>query len=462
MNPIVLFARVVALCGFSCVVQATSAQGLLLELHGRVLARDPGLRAAQAQQRAAEQRVVQAQAALGPTVTLTASNTETRYREAPLDDLRSFGASQQQLQIVQPLLATARVFAVQAARAQLDQAEATLRQARTEASQRLIEAVFALLQARDTVALGDAQAAEARHLLAAARRAFQVGSAAITDVRDAEARLDTLAAQRAAAEADLDLRRQVLRELAGEVPPQLEARMLDADRLPPLAVDSVLEWVAQAQADNPAVEQARQAEAAAEAELRRAWQAHAPTVDLTYTYTDSRDSGTVTSIFPRRGNTSAVGVNLTLPLWNSGGTQARVKEAQAQLEKAQADAEAASRNSALGVRQQFSAILAASGQARGLVTAVRSQDVALRANRRGYEVGTKTQADVLTAQSRWFEARRDLARARHEAWVAWARLRGLVGRLDLALLQEIDGLMVPAAPAEPVAARGDTPPNPAR
>jgi outer membrane protein len=170
----------------------------------------------------------------------------------------------------------------------------------------------------------------------------------------------------------------------------------------------------------------------------------------------------VTSFFPRRGNTSAVGVSLTVPLWSSGGTQARVKEAQAQLEKAQADVEAASRNSALGVRQQFSAILAASGQARGLVTAVRSQDVALRANRRGYEVGIKTQADVLTAQSRWFEARRDLARARHEAWVAWARLRGLVGRLDLALLRDIDALMVPAAPGEPQAARGDTPPNLAR
>lgn len=115
MNRIVLFARAVALCGLCCFAQASSAQGLLLELHGRVLARDPGLRAAQAQQRAAEQRVVQAQAALGPTVTLTASNTDTRYREAPLDEMRPFGASQQQLQIVQPLLATARVFAVQAA-----------------------------------------------------------------------------------------------------------------------------------------------------------------------------------------------------------------------------------------------------------------------------------------------------------------------------------------------------------
>ncbi|MCZ8111128.1 MAG: TolC family outer membrane protein [Betaproteobacteria bacterium] len=462
MNSIVLFVRVVALCGFSCVVQATSAQGLLLELHASVLARDPGLRAAQAQQRAAEQRVVQAQAALGPTVTLTASNTETRYREAPLEELRPFGSSQQQLQIVQPLLATARVFGVQAARAQLDQAEAALRQARAEASQRAIEAVFALLQARDAVALGDAQAAEARHQLSAAQRAFQVGNAAITDVRDAEARLDTLAAQRAAAETDLELRRQVLRELAGAVPPQLEARMLDADRLPPLAADSVLEWLAQAQAENPAVEQARQVEAAAEAELRRAWQAHAPTVDLTYTYTDSRESGTVTSFFPRRGNTSAVGVSLTLPLWASGGTQARVKEAQALLDKAQADVETARRNASLGVRQQFSTILAASGQARGLVTAVRSQDLALRANRRGYEVGIKTQADVLSAQSRWFEARRDLARSRHEAWLAWARLRGLVGRLDLALLQEIDGLMLPASPGEPTASRGDATSNPMR
>jgi outer membrane protein len=435
------------LVGLACLSPPVLAQGLLVDLHERALARDPAVRAAEAQQRAAEQRIVQAQAALGPTATLTAGSTDTRYREASLASVRNFSASQQQLQIVQPLLATARVVAVGGARAQLEQAEAALRQARVESAQRVLEAVFSLLQARDAVALGDAQVAEARHQLVAAQGAFRIGTAAITDVRDAEARLDTLKAQSGAAVFDLELRGQVLSELVGAASPQLAARSLDADRLPPLPADSVLDLLAEAQAGSPALEQALQARVAAEAELRRAWQAHAPTVDLTYTYTDSRDTGTVLSTLPRIGNTSAIGVNLTLPLWASGGTQARVKEAVALLEKAQADVETARRNVVLGVRQQFSAVLAASGQARGLAVALRSQDVAVRANRRGYEVGMKTQFDLLVAQSRWFEIRRDAARARYDAWLAWARLRGLAGRLDTALLQEIDGLLLPAASA---------------
>jgi outer membrane protein len=66
----------------------------------------------------------------------------------------------------------------------------------------------------------------------------------------------------------------------------------------------------------------------------------------------------------------------------------------------------------------------------------------MRANRRAYEVGLKVNAEVLESQSRWFEARRDLARARYEAWLAWARLQALAGALDERVLADIDTLLV--------------------
>ncbi|MBT9486173.1 MAG: TolC family outer membrane protein [Rubrivivax sp.] len=421
----------------------------LPDLHRAALDRDPAVLAAQAALRAAEQRVVQADAGLGPTASVTGTRTETQYKEAPRFSTRPFDATQATLQITQPLLAGARHAAVDAADAQFAQSQAALREATSESSQRLVEAAFSLLLARDALQLVQAQAVEAAEQLKAARRSYQVGTATVTDLREAEAQTDRIEADRIGAAADLDLRQQVLAELTGATAPALLQRGLAGDTLPPLPPASVLDWLAAAQDGSATLRQARLALQGAEAEVRRAWQGHAPTVDLTYTYTMSKDTGTVTSIFPRRGDSSAFGLNVTVPLFASGATQARVREAQALRDKAEADVETARRNVVLGVRQQFSAALSAIGRARGLETAVRSQELAVRANRRGYEVGMKVNAEVLTAQSRWFEARRDLARARYEAWLAWARLQGLAGTLDDGVIQRLDGLLIDMKMAQP-------------
>ena len=61
---------------------ATAAQSLP-ELQQRALAADPGVRAAEAQARAADERLFQARAAFGPTANLTINHTDTRYAEEP-------------------------------------------------------------------------------------------------------------------------------------------------------------------------------------------------------------------------------------------------------------------------------------------------------------------------------------------------------------------------------------------
>lgn len=422
---------------------ATGAQAQVLSILSRdALAADPGLAGAQAQVQAAEQRVVQAQAGFGPTVGITATSNDSRYNEAPAYDLRRFNSQQTVLQVTQPLLRNALLPALEAAQAQLEQARAALVQARGDATLKLVEASFEVLKARDAVALAGAQKVAAQEQLQSARRKFTIGTATVVDVREAEAKIDTVAALVIAAQGEFELRQDVLTELVGRPTPELLDRGLNGETMPPLKAAEVLGWIADAQLHSPQLVQAQKALLAAQAELRKAWQGHAPTADLVYSHTRSSDSGTVTSVFPRRGNISQLGVNVSIPLFASGGTQARVKEVSALRDKADSDVEVARRTVQLGVRQNFTATLSAISLARGLLTATRSLEIAMLANRRAYEVGMKVNAEVLEAQSKVFESRRDLSRARYDAWLSFLRLKSFAGQLFDSDVQGLDAVLV--------------------
>jgi outer membrane protein len=135
-------------------------------------------------------------------------------------------------------------------------------------------------------------------------------------------------------------------------------------------------------------------------------------------------------------------------LFASGVTQSRVRETLALRDKAQSDVDVARRTVSLAVRQAFSGTLSARAQAQGLEAAVRSQELALRVSRRAYELGTKANADVLDAQSRLFEARRDLSRARYDAWNNFIKLKAQSGQLAESDLAQLDAQLLDL-PSEP-------------
>ncbi len=434
---------------------AVQAQ-VLADLLRSALASDPAVNGALSQIRAAEQRLVQAQAGFGPSAALALNKNETRYNEAPAFNLRRFASQQASLQITQPLLRVALLHARDVAQAQLEQAQAALAQARAESTVRLVEAALDVLKARDALALIGAQQIAAEEQLAAARRKFTVGNVSIIDVREAEGKIDTVAAQGIAAQAELDLKQQLVTELVGRAAPELMDRGLAGEQMPVLKAADVLVWISDAQLASPQLRQAQLALLAAEAEVRKAWQGHAPTADLTYTYTMSSDTGTVTSSFPRRGDTSQVGLSVNIPLFASGATHAKVRETEALRDKAQNDVDAARRAVQVGVRQNFSASLSQVGLARGLETATRSLDAAFQANRRGYEVGLKVNVDVLDAQTKLFESRRDLSRARYDAWLSFLKLKSFAGQLMDGDVDRLDALLILEPP---LPARGR---NPAR
>lgn len=419
----------------------------LVELQDAALAIDPVVAAAAASARATEQRVTQARAAFGPQVALTVGLSHTRYEEAAARD-RSFHGNNTSVQMSQPVWRGVLWAGLDAAQAQAAQSQAALGQARSDALQRLLEASFEVFKARDNVQLLQAQRASAAEQLGAAQTAFRVGTRSVTDVREAQARADIVAAQLVGAEYELDLRQQFVAELAGRPAPALLQRGVDGQQLPKLEAAALLDWLAQT-GDNWQVQQAQQALVAAGAETRRATMGHAPTVDVTGSYGRSNETGSVTTTFPRRANAGTVGVQVNVPLFSSGATQARVGEALALEDKARNDLEQARRAATLAVRQYFTATQSSVRQAQGLATAVESAEVALRANRRGYEVGVKVSGEVLDAQSRLFEAQRDLSRARYDAWINWLRLQNAVGRLNETEVARVDALLVAQKPAEP-------------
>lgn len=428
---------------------ATPAQSVS-DLVRLAVAADPTVAGARAQLRAAEQRVVQARAGFGPTAVLTGSVTDTRYREAPALNLRTFSARQATLQITQPVLRGTLFPALDAARAQLQQGEAAVVQAQADAALRLIDAAVDLLKSRETLALAQARRLETTQQVAAARSAFRIGTVPVTDVREAEAQVDRAAAEVVGAEADFGLQQQLLAELLAGAATDLPARGLDAALMPELSPQSLPEWLAEARLQNPEIQQARSALEVAQAEVRKAELGHAPTADLNVTLNKSSDTGTLTTFLPRAGENSAVGLSVNIPLFASGATQSKVRESVALRDKARADLDAAERKVGLSVRQSHAVTLTALAKARGLEAAERSQALATRAQRRSLEIGLKTGVDVLESQRRLFDARRELVHARLEAWAGYLRLHALSGRLGEAELQRFDAALVPQPPLQPL------------
>ncbi len=434
---------------FGAVTPAPAQAQSLVDLYRAAEGADPALVGAQALRRAAQERVVQATAALAPSVSVNVTRNQSKYYEPTnlvTPDTRAIGNEQAVLQLTQPVLKLALWAQKDQAKAQAEQAQLQAEQSRIESLQRFVESIFEMFKSRDALQHLLAQQESTAAQLALARRAFTVGTVAVTDMRDAQAKADVVATQAIAARHDLALRHQVVAELVGRPVPALLARGMVDDPLPVLDHAGLPQWLTDGLASSPALRQAHAGLEAARHEVRKATLAHAPTVDLNLSQTALSESASVTSTLRRRSTQALVGLTLNLPLFAGGATQSRVREALALQEKAQADVDSARRTLTLNLRQHFTSTLASASQAQGLAVAVKSQETALRANRRGYEVGMKVGAEVLDAQTKLFEARRDLSRARYDAWLSYIKLRCAAGVVAEADLARLDALLLPLNP----------------
>lgn len=395
---------------------------------------DATFKGALASYNAGLEKLPQARSLFLPSISLNANttynNNDIRYdgETAFPSGQRSYNSHGATLNLTQPLFRKQNFAIYDQAEAQVALAEAQLALARQDLILRVAQAYFDILLAQDNVNLAAAQKTAISEQLAQAKRNFEVGSATITDTHEAQARFDLARAQEIAAQNELELKRRALQQIIGQVPTNLEAVPSDLKlSLPePLDMD---QWVAQSQQQNLAIALQRAALEVATAEIARNRAGHYPTVDAVATYGDNR-AGSGFSGVGSDTNSKTLGLQLNLPIYQGGFVNSKVREARALQEKAREDLELARRQAAFQTRQAYLGITASVAQVSALEQALVSTQSTLDSTRLGFEVGVRTNVDILNAQQQLFSARRDLAQSRYNYLLSRLRLKSAQGTLS--------------------------------
>jgi outer membrane protein len=419
----------------------------LSSVYREALLQDPIYEAAHYAFEAAEQKLPQARAGLLPTLSLSGSKLHQHgaasFNDAPEQnrDVRSYNLS---WQLSQPLIRPANWAAYSQSEAQVRVAAAQLDLARQDLILRTVQAYFDVLLALESVAVAEGQYGAVEQQSILAKRNFEVGAATITDVHEAKARLDLARSQKISAANDLLIKRAELEKVTGRFVGRLTPLAADAALPAPLPADANV-WAQQAANASPLVAIQDATVEALEHEVTRNRAAHAPTLDLNASRGPSYASGSMTSPedIPTRSRASQVSIQLNIPIWSGGGTQARVAEAQANLAKARADREAARRQAVTAARQAYAGVINGQAQVDALASAEVSSQSAVEDNKVGYRIGTRINIDVLNAQQQLYTTRRDLARARVDALMQGLRLKAAVGTLDESDVMAVNRLLQP-------------------
>ena len=421
-------ARSVAALLIASLPGLASAQSLQ-ELYDAARGFDATYLAARANAQSAEFRAAQSEGLARPELRATAG-VNAALSDPPNTSAKTSYTASGSLNGRYPLFNRASGATIAQARKSLLSAQADLDSAEQDLILRTTQAYFDVLGAQDTLATTRASRAAITEQLASAKRNFEVGTATITDTREAQARFDLATAQEILAENDLRTKQVALDTQVGRsgVAPK---PLLIPVMLPSPMPANAEEWVTAADQQHPSVRRARVALEVATLEISKARAGELPTVDAVASLGANDNRGSLPNLSRSAGTsaTGSVGVQLNWLLYNGGTTQNRIKETLALEEKSRNDLEAARRSVAQNTRVAYFGVQSGLAQVKALEAAESSSKLALEATQLGYRVGVRVNLDVLNSQTQLFTTQRDLAKARYDVLVGSLRLRQASGQL---------------------------------
>ena len=195
------------------------------------------------------------------------------------------------------------------------------------------------------------------------------------------------------------------------------------------------DWKDRALANNAELKAATSNVEIARQEYRKNHGAHYPVVNLIGAFA-TQTSNTVTSI-NQTFNQNYVGVQVNLPLYSGGETNARTNQAYANYEKAQADYDVTRDKLITELRRQYDLVVSGKQKVQALSAAQESATQLVKAMRKSVLAGEKINVDVLLAEKGLFNTRRDLAQTKYNYLIAYLKLCQLGGGLEVEDFQKV-------------------------
>jgi TolC family type I secretion outer membrane protein len=408
-----------------------AAAETLIEALGKAYLYNPTLQASRAQLRATDELVPQALSGYRPTVSVNGSigaqsiTNDGGDRTARSSRNLGFGApGEVDLTINQPLYRGGQT------EASVGQAEATVRAQRAELIQveqsvllQAITAYLDVLRDQSIVELDKNNVIVLERQLEATKDRFEFGEVTKTDVSQAEARLSGAIAERVRAEGQLEASRAVYRQIVGDSPGTLTWPQTPAE-LPP---DEASARTA-AESYNPGVISAEYVAVAAEHGVDVVTSQLNPQVSLQGQLRTEYDTGT--EFENGRTDTGTIIAQVTIPLYQAGDTESRVREAKQTVRQRRDQIDEQRRSAAQTATAAWQALAAARAQISAFQDEVKSNEVALEGVQQEQEVGYRTVLDVLDAQQELLTSQVNLVRAQHDEIVAAFQVIAAVGRLN--------------------------------
>ena len=427
---------------------APGAVSNLLDVYRDAVAHDADLAAAQADYLARREALPQARAALLPNLSAGARLSDSHSRIDSPAASRSRSALVYQASLSQPLFRAERWFALQAAAALGEQAALEFSAAQQALILRSAEAYFAVLRSQDNLAASRAEEAALQRQLEQARERFAVGLADNTDRLDAQAAFDGAQADRLGTERQLADALQALYSLTERDHAHLAGIRHDLPILAPSPADAQ-SWVDTAVRQNLDLQASQFAVGAAEEQLRQRKAGHAPTLDAVADYQRGDNDGigfvnSGQSGLPRYSGPaeqSSIGLQLNIPLYSGGLTQAQVREGQQRLLQREHQRERLRRQVVQDTRNLHRAIHTDVAQIAARRQGILSSRSALEATELGYQLGSRNAVDVINAQRQLYARVRDYNNARYDYILDTLRLKRTAGTLSPADLQALTGFL---------------------
>ena len=395
---------------------------------------DPTYQAAISEREAGQANRALGRAPLLPQVNASAGRTKTTGTLESPDgrggtstvDLDYIGRTNQ-IQATQVLFDWTKIAGLRQGNARADLSLAVFDTKARDTATRLVSRYLQALLSHESLNLARADLAASEQYVDIAQRRYDAGEGTITDVREATSRRDLSRANLIQAQDGQVIARRELQAVIGRDPEHIVGLAPEFRPLP-LQPATLADWLARAEQANADVRTGRESLRVAEREIDKAFGGHLPAVNAVA----SRSVNESESITTRSVSSyqTALGVQLSVPIFSGGQTHAQVQQARHGRDQAGHQLEAAQAQVGVDVTRQYRGVISGAERIAALETAVRASTLSLDAMKKSYAGGIRSISDILDAQDQLLKAQRDLAQARLQYVNARIGLDAVAGDLD--------------------------------
>jgi protease secretion system outer membrane protein len=302
---------------------------------------------------------------------------------------------------------------------------------------RITEAYCNALYSYDNIDFSKAHLKASFEQLQLTKKRFEKGFGSVTEISEAQAAYDMALADGLEAVNGLEFNLRELEHFTGVYPDAICKLVPEKLVLTRPVPDNVESWVALAHSDNREIAAARQEIQIARKELDKQRAVRYPTLNLvgSRNYSESDNNYTIGSTY----DTYSISLQVSVPIYTGGYVSASVRQAQAKRLKAQEQLSWQERGVESNIRKYYNGVVSSIAQINAYNQAVASGETALKGTKKGFEVGLRTNMDVLDADQKLLSSKRNLAKSRYQYILNQLQLKDSSGRLSASDIDELNG-----------------------